>query len=535
MIGADGRIQNISASLLAMLGYERNEVIGRQYAFVIYQKMTSALLLEIRQNLIDNGKWTGEMKIKAKSGDWIWTDCTICLMDDADPGVSRWLVWVVDISRKKELEQQVFMAGCYDELTSLPNRSYFQYRLSIEVNKAKHNPERKLLLVLIDLDHFKVINDSLGHHYGDEVMKTVAQRIRSSSDESVLVARMSGNQFALLFKSMIKQEFMPKVRIVLDGIVEPVRIHHHELSVTASAGAAYYPDDSHDSGSLFKNAELALFQAKEHGRNRILSYDKEMNAAAMRRLLLPSYLRRALERKEFVLYYQPKLRLSDSAVYGMEALIRWDSPNLGRVSPQEFIPLAEELGLIGKIGEWVLQTACGQNKRWQTEGYEPLCVSVNVSGKQFQQKDLDRTISAVLHETGLDPQWLELELTESSVMLYPRESAEALNKLKEIGVSVSVDDFGTGFSSLNYLSIFPLNTLKIDKSFINDLSGNEKNATLVQAIIDLGHKLGLNIVAEGVETPEQLEMLLSFGCDAVQGYYLGHPIAGDEFKKKYLR
>jgi len=531
----EGVLRDASGKALELLGYaDRSEVVGQPFVVLLHQRMTASLQEEINDTIQRAGRWTGEMKLRKKDGDWFWAECAVRSLRSETDG-SRAIYSFREISRQKQLEHQVFMSECYDGLTLLPNRAYFGYRLSIEVDKAAKIPNRKLLLLLLDLDHFKLINDSLGHSFGDRILIEIAKRLTACMDDTMLLGRIGGDEFALLLKSESMPSFLPKVHKVIEAITTPIRIEQHELSFTCSAGASYYPHDTKDADNLLKHAELAMAAAKEQGRNMLLFFEKRMNASAMRRLLLPNYLRRAVERQEFELYYQPKQRLRDFEVYGMEALIRWNSPDLGCVLPSEFIPVAEELGLINDIGEWVLRTACAQSRRWQLEGHRPLSVSVNLSGKQFHQQDLSATIASVLDSTGLPPECLELELTESSVMLHPKESAHALKRLKDLGVSVSVDDFGTGFSSLSYLSEFPLDTLKIDRSFVQAMTREAKNAALVEAIVDLGHKLGLAIVAEGVETLEQRDLLLSYGCDCIQGYILSPPIPAEQFREMYLR
>jgi len=529
------RVRGVSGQALTQLGYEdRAEVVGQPFSVLLHQRVTPTLLEDIEQGVETAGRWCGELKLRRREGDWFWAECAIRKLPPAN-GEERSLLLFRDMTRQKELEHQVYLSECYDALTSLPNRAFFGYRLSIEVGKAANLPSRKLLLLMLDLDRFKLINDSLGHAFGDRVLSEIGKRLGASADDSMLLGRIGGDEFAVLLKSDSLPSLLPKVKKVLEAVTTPIRVERHDLSFTCSAGASCYPEDTRDAGNLLKNAELAMAAAKEQGRNALLFYEKRMNASAMRRLLLPNYLRRAVEREQFEVFYQPKQRLSDREIYGMEALIRWHSPDLGWVPPSEFIPVAEELGLIGDIGAWVLRTACAQAREWQLQGLRRLCVSVNLSGKQFQQQDLNETIAAALEETGLPPEYLELELTESSVMLHPEESAHALRRLKELGVSVSVDDFGTGFSSLNYLSVFPLDTLKIDKSFVQAMTSDSKNSLLVEAIVDLGHKLGLAIVAEGVETQEQRERLASYGCDAIQGYILSPPVNAAHFRASFLQ
>ncbi|MCI3927115.1 GGDEF domain-containing protein [Paenibacillus sp. TRM 82003] len=533
LVTEEGHITEATSRAAMALGYQMTELLGLPYSQLLLQRMTNNFKEELRQALRTGG-WYGELKIRKKNGSVYWAEGAMHPV--GDPSQEKYLIWFQDINRQKRLEQQVVQSECYDPLTGLPNRAFFLYRLSIEVDKARRNSKWRLLLLLFDVDRFKVINDSLGHAFGDRLLLALVERMKKQTDEKTLLARIGGDSFAALFKTdEAMGTFIPRVRAMLGTADELVAIDQQELTVTYSAGASYFPEDTKTAENLMKHAELAMAEAKEQGRNLLLFFDERMNASAMRRLLLPNYLRRAVERQEFEVYFQPKQRLSDHQVYGMEALLRWHSPDLGWVPPDEFIPVAEELGLIGVIGEWVLRTACDQVARWREEGYDELTVSVNVSSKQFQHRELKSLVANVLRTTGLSPKRLELELTESSVMLHPKGSSQTLKGLKKLGVSVSIDDFGTGFSSLNYLSLFPLDTLKIDKTFVQAMADGAKNAALVQAIVDLGHKLGLSIVAEGVETPEQRSTLAGFGCDAIQGYLLSPPIPAAQFEALYLR
>lgn len=530
------RVADASGKALALLKYGgRSQIVGLPYEALLYQRITASLLEEIREAFQRGERWSGELKLRLRgTEEWMWAECDIRKVGESPNGRLVTLCSFRDLSKVKVLERKVYYSECYDALTMLPNRAFFGYRLTTEVDKAAKTPGRRLLLLLLDLDRFKVVNDSLGHAFGDMMLKEIANRLRACADETTLLGRMGANQFAALFKSNTTEPFDSRVEAVIEAVGNRIRIDRHDLSFTCSAGASSYPEDTREADNLVKHAELALAAAKDQGRNRLMYFEHGMNASAMRLLLLPNYLRLAVERKEFEVYYQPKQRLSDFEVYGMEALIRWKSPDLGWVPPSEFIPAAEELGFINEIGSWVLRTACAQAREWLRESGKALVVSVNLSSKQFQQHDVSDAIASILDETGLPPELLELELTESSVMLFPQESAQMLKRLKGVGVSVSVDDFGTGFSSLNYLSVFPLDTLKIDKSFVQAMVNDAKNAALVEGIIELGHKLGLSIVAEGVETLEQREALAACRCDHIQGYLVSPPVPASQFKEEYI-
>ncbi len=432
------------------------------------------------------------------------------------------------IERKRYQEQLEHQAN-YDALTGLPNRTLLLDRLKQTIFGQRY--VRPMALVFMDLDHFKFVNDSLGHKAGDELLQGMAERLRHAVRDGDTVSRLGGDEFVLILNDQSNNEIIFRaMQRILSEVCKPITLEGKELYVTCSAGISLYPQDGEDVDTLLKNADAAMYRAKDHGRNNFQFYTSEMNKIVSERLSLESNLRRALERDEFILHYQPKHDLKSGAVVGAEALVRWRHPELGLVYPDRFIPLAEETGLIVRIGEWVLRTACVQNKAWQDAGHPPITVSVNLSARQFRQEGLFKMVARILSETGLRPQHLELELTESMVMHNVDAAISILSGLKEIGVQLSVDDFGTGYSSLSYLKRFPIGILKIDRAFVHDIREEGRDGGLIaQAIISLGHSLKLRIIAEGVEDGKQLKFLKASRCDEAQGYLFSRPVPPEEF------
>jgi diguanylate cyclase (GGDEF)-like protein len=386
--------------------------------------------------------------------------------------------------------------------------------------------------MLIDLDRFKFVNDSMGHKAGDVLLMTVAARLRASLRDTDTVARMSGDEFVVILSEHAEQALTPEiVERVMASVAQPVILGSKEFFVTCSIGVAAYPSDGTPADSLIEHADIAMYRAKKLGRNNYQFYTPAMNEESLERVRIESALRNALERNEFVLHYQPQVDLQSGRIVGMEALIRWQHPELGMVPPARFIGVAEDTGLIVPIGAWVMRTACLQNKAWQDAGLGKLRVAVNLSARQFSAVDLVAGIESVLHDSGLDPACLELELTESLFMSDVTPAVELLHRMKGLGINLSIDDFGTGYSSLSYLSRFPIDVLKIDRSFVNDISHDANDAAIVASIIALAHNLRLSVIAEGVETAAQLDYLRHQGCDEMQGYYFSRPLAVPEFEQ----
>ncbi len=432
------------------------------------------------------------------------------------------------IERKRTEERLVYMAH-YDQLTGLTNRTLLQDRLMQALARSDRSGE-KVTLLYLDLDRFKAVNDTLGHASGDEVLKVVAKRIKGRLRESDTAARMGGDEFAIILEDLSDAQDAASVARDLIGILsEPIALAGSEILVSASIGIAVHPPSPRD--SMLQHADAAMYHAKKEGRNNHRFYTEEMNTLALERLRLEGNLSRAFEREEFELYYQPQVSLATGKIVGAEALLRWWSPDLGMVSPAEFVPLLEDTGMIVEVGEWVLRTACRQAKSWQQSGLLLPRVAVNISSRQLGRSDLVGSVARILGETGLEPACLELEITESLLMEDEAASSRMLNKLRGSvgGVRIAIDDFGTGYSSLSRLNSLTLDRLKIDRSFIRNIPADPNDAALTAGIIDLSHRIGLGVIAEGVETEEQMIFLRDQGCDEVQGFYLSHPVPADKF------
>ena len=434
-------------------------------------------------------------------------------------GVSR------DITPRKQAEERIQYLASHDSLTGLPNRVMFGELLN-HVLALSQRHERRFAVLFVDLDRFKFINDSLGHEAGDELLREVSRRLKSTLRSGDIVARLGGDEFVLVLQDLPGSEQAGGVaRKLLSAVIRPIEINGQECRVTASIGISMYPDDAQDEASLMTHADIAMYHAKEEGKNNFQFYDGRLETMSLERLTLETRLRRAIERQELSLHYQPKLDLATNRIAGVEALLRWTSAELGAVSPAKFIPVAEETGLILAIGKWVLRSACAQCVQWQRAGLPPVRVAVNLSPRQLDDPELVAAVRDVLAGTGLAPDLLELEVTESSVMHHVERALEVLGALKAMGVRLAIDDFGTGYSSLAQLKRFPIDTLKVDRSFIRELPRDAEDRAIAEAIIAMGKTLSLTVVAEGVETLEQQEFLRARACDQMQGFYFSKPMA----------
>ncbi|MBF0180489.1 MAG: EAL domain-containing protein [Magnetococcales bacterium] len=523
-------IQSINPAFTVITGYSAEEILGKtprmlrsgMHNDVFYREMWSAILGE-------QGAWRGEIWNRRKDGEPypVWE--TITTIRNRSGEIINFIGVIQDLTAIKRSEEALLFRTYHDSLTGLPNRVLFQDRLRQAIGQAGRNDD-KVLTLICDLDLFKNVNNSLGHTVGDQLLRGVAERLRHFVREGDTISRLGGNSFGFIMPEIRGfQDAGVVVRKLTDALAAPFLVDGHELFITASIGVTLYPDDGAEVDLLIRNADMAVTRAKQAGRNNCQYYAPAMSADAERRLRLEKHLRLGLERNEFLLYYQPKVDLRSGRVIGMEALARWRHPEQGMVSPGEFIPVAEESGLILPLGRWALVSACRQTRQWLDQGFGHLKVAVNLSIRQLRQSALVEEVRAALEESGLPPDALELEVTETMMMENLEESVVLLRQLRGMGLTVAVDDFGVGHSSLTYLKQLPIDVLKIDQSFVRDLAVDNDDAVIVSAIIALGRSLRLTVVAEGVETVEQLEFLRREGCDELQGYYFSRPLDVDAF------
>ena len=475
-----------------------------------------------------------EYRIVVADGSVRWVHDQAFPVKDASGAVYRIAGIGADVTQRKEAEEKLVYLAHYDGLTGLPNRVLFFDRLQQTLAQAGR---RELLaaVMFLDLDRFKVVNDTLGHAIGDELLRHVAQRLAGCVRLGDTVARFSGDEFVLIVNDLHGAEDARHIaKKVLEAFEDPFRIGGHEVFASTSIGISMFPSDCDNEQALLKNADSAMYRAKESGRNNFQFYTREMNARAMYRLDLENSLRHALERGEFRLHYQPKTCLHTGKLTGVEALLRWERPGHGLIPPADFVPLLEDTGLIVPVGEWVMAEACRQVAAWRASGHDPVSIAINISARQFATRNLGEIIKRVLDVHKADPRFIELELTESMLMVNTEEAVRTLEFLKSLGLRLSIDDFGTGYSSLSYLKRFPIDALKIDRSFIDEVTTDADDATITRAVIGMAHNLGLKVVAEGVETREQIAFLSANGCDEAQGYYFARPEPAGE-AEKWLR
>lgn len=528
-----GQFTSVNPAFEKMFGYNNEEIYGKSALKFIDSEDLPKVRMHFLRALKGKEQYYNT-NIKLKSGEInLFQLKNIPIMINGECvgiyGIGR------NISEQKKIEEKIMELAYYDHDTGLPNRTKFTEQLEAMLSRAKKK-KRVLALLSIDMDRFKLINDSLGHYAGDKILKELAYRIEKALPSGSYIGRFGGDKFTVvLSKINTIDDVMKTSKLILKEIAIPIFHDGQDLFVTASIGVSFYPDDGLDEHTLLKNADIAANLSKNHGGNRVTFFSTDMNDKALNRLELESYLRKALHKNEFYLMYQPLIDLHSGEIFGSEALIRWNHPKQGLVSPAEFIPLAEETGLIDEIGSWVLKTACMQNKKWQLLGNEYLSVSVNVSAYQFQQPNFLQEVKQALNESNLAPQYLTLELTESTMLNNIDYSIKIMKALQNIGVKVSIDDFGTGYSSLSYLKDLPINTLKIDRSFINNLRVDTSDIAIVKAIITMGHGLDVKVLAEGVETKEQIELLRELKCHYAQGFYIHRPLLSNDFENGLIK
>ncbi len=527
-------IEYVNPKFTEITGFEKHEVIGKNPLILKSSQTPRDIYKVLWKRLLAGDEWHGELLNKRKDGSVFWEWVSISPLRNDQGDVTHFISVQEDITEKIKQERQLEYLATHDSLTGLGNRDLLHEYLTQAIVTAR-KLGRRIAVMILDLDRFKMINDSLGHAFGDNLLCQVAQRLSDLVRETDRVIRFGGDEFVILLDGI---EHVKKIKNiatkVLSGVSDVYRIDAYEISLTASIGISLYPVDGLDSTTLIRNADVAMYQAKKQ-RNHFLFYSSNMNKYMLETLELENALRQALRRKEFCLDYQPKFNIKTGLVDGCEALLRWRHPQRGLVSPAEFIPLAEETGLIVSIGTWALREACRQSLAWQSRGMPSITIAVNLPARQFHHGNLKEVTQQALTESGLDPHLIELELTESMVMENPQAVEKTLHELKQIGVKLSLDDFGTGFSSLNYLRRFPVDHLKIDQSFIRDVMSDETGASVVTSIIDIAHNLSLGAIAEGVETMEQLNFLKASGCDVVQGFLFSKPLAPEKFYELMMK
>lgn len=534
-VDAEGRFTYVSERAESVLGYSEAELLGH----TPYEFMPEDEAKRVREWLRENAQnqpFRGlEHKSRTHSGDFICQQVSGVPILDGDGKVVGYRGTASDISERKRAEERIEYLATRDTLTDLPNRLLLNDRLNQGIGNAQRGQEM-LAVLFVDLDRFKTVNDSLGHHIGDEVLKQVAERLIGCTRKVDTLARLGGDEFVVVVGGLAHADEVELVaQKIIKAVSVPYTVEGYSLNnISCSVGIALYPDDGEDARILLRNADTAMYHAKESGRKTYQFFSSEMNARALERLTLENALRRALERQEFELYYQPQVDMASGRILGMEALLRWHHPEKGLIGPTSFIHIAEETGLIGPIGEWILHTACARNSAWARMGYPPLRVAVNLSVSQIN-KGIVNVIAKAIDAAGLDPECLGLEITESLLLHNVEENIEILDRIGALGAHISIDDFGTGYSSLSYLQRFPIDMLKIPLPFVRDVATNPDDAAIVRAIIAMAKNLNLRVLGEGVEEESQLSLLRDMECDEYQGYFFSRPLAAGEFERQFLR
>ncbi|HEY0844825.1 MAG TPA: EAL domain-containing protein [Noviherbaspirillum sp.] len=525
------RILRVNRNFCRITGYEPEDVIGRTPDILQSGRHDEAFYRSMWQSIEEHGNWSGELWNRRKTGELYAEHLSIIRVCDKDGKPTNYIGLFDDISHFKAAQSEIERLSYFDAMTGLPNRALLQDRLQHALRNAERHENRVALLV-VDLDRLAHINDTFGHQIGDLLLGAVAQRLQHALRASDTLSRHIGDEFAVILEDLNDSQMAAELaeRLLAD-LSRPFHIGGHDVTISACIGISVFPEDGKTPEMLLKHADVALHHAKDGGSGRFQFFREEMNHASMERLLIESSLRTALQRNEFCLHYQPQVEFGSGRIAGMEALVRWQHPHMGMVSPGRFIPIAEETGLVVEIGMWVLREACRQTHRWHLAGHPHLRVAVNVSARQFNQEHFATHVKQVLQETGLAPDRLELELTESMIMQRPERVIGVMMELRELGVKFSIDDFGTGYSSLSQLKRFPIDKLKIDQSFTHDIAGGTSGAAITQAIIALGRSMHLHVVAEGVETEEQQRFLVQNGCHSMQGYLFSRPLDPDRFEE----
>lgn len=525
---AANNVVSVNRAFMEITGYTEDEVLGKNPHILSSGRHNKSFYDVLYASLSSQDKWRGEIWNKRKSGEVFPQWSTISVLRDQQGKITNYVAVFLDITERKKEEERIQYLANYDVLTGLPNRYLLGDRLEQALVLAQQH-KSKMAVLFIDLDHFKNINDSLGHDIGDGLLKQVSDRLKKCLRRSDTIARQGGDEFVALLGDLNSED---EVTFVAEKMIESLygefEVGEHHLSVTTSIGVSIYPDDGETSVQLLRNADLAMYRAKDSGRNQFQYYEPGMNVKAVQRLQMENDLRVAISKGQLALHYQPKVNVNSGAMVGMEALLRWSHPLHGFVSPAQFIPVAEESGLINEIGDWVLRQAALQQRIWQSQGYQIVPVAVNLSVLQFGQKDFAAKVLAIVQEVGVSPHFIELELTESILMDLGVSSLSTMNQLNDAGFDLSLDDFGTGYSSLSRLKLLPVKSLKIDQSFVRDIATDENDEAIVNATAVLAHAMEMKVVAEGVETQVQLDFIRDLQCEEYQGYLFSRPLPADE-------
>ncbi|TMC00466.1 MAG: EAL domain-containing protein [Chloroflexi bacterium] len=524
-LSPEGTLTSLNPAFERITGWPRSEWTGKSFAPLVHPDDLPTGYQQLKRVLAGESV-SFELRIKARSGEYLIAEFTATPL--LENGRYAGLLGVArDITQRKKAENTIRQLAYHDALTGLPNRALFEDRLKLALSQAGREKKR-VAVMFLDLDRFKLVNDTLGHGGGDKLLCGVSEDLGGVLRAGDTVARVGGDEFTILLPAMNDAQHATEIADrILDVLKRPRLIDGQEFSITTSIGITLFPQDGQDAETLLRNADTAMYRAKERGRNNYQLYTPAMNASLIQRLALENDLRHSTERGELRLQYQPIARVMDGSIIAAEALVRWEHPDRGIVQPDEFVPYAEEAGLIVPIGEWVLREACLQARAWEDAGYSRIAVAVNLSARQLQQRNLVDLVGQVLQETRLAPEQLQLEITEGAVMKNVDIIITMLHELRSMGVGLSVDDFGTGYSSLSYLKRFPIDSVKIDRSFVRDLATDANDAAIVTTVIAMARNLNLQVIAEGVETEEQRLFLERHGCDAFQGYLISRPISGE--------
>lgn len=529
LVDLKGKLIEMNPAGLRMLEVDTLEE-AQQYTLASYiLPQWRAPFIDLYKRVITGENAILEFEMQGLKGTRRWLETHATPLRDHNGNITMLLGITRDTTQRKHNEEQIRYLANYDSLTGLPNRAQLDLQIKNLLSLAKRN-DKKITVMFLDLDHFKDINDTLGHSVGDTLLIQASARLQSLLREEDMIARLGGDEFIILLPNIQMSGATQVAQKLLEIFANPFQIKEQELSISASIGIALYPNDGTDFETLYKNADTAMYRAKHEGRNGYCFFTNEMQEHSARNLELSNALRHALEKNQFQLHYQPQISSKDGKIIGAEALLRWHHPDHGNISPLEFIPILEENGLILLIGEWVLRTAVSQAKEWMEQGSQPIIMAVNISAVQFRHLSLPDTVSSILRDVGLSPEYLELELTESVAMHDPQKAIDVMNNLHDRGIRMSIDDFGTGYSSLSHLKKFKVYKLKIDQSFVRDITIDQEDKAIVSAIISMAKRLGLQTIAEGVETAEQLEYLQQEGCDEIQGYFYSKPLSAKEFE-----